>query len=65
MTEKEVTERFFKGIELFKHSEPQPLGREYRIESLGWRHAKKTAMELELTLANVVVAYCELKRTAN
>jgi hypothetical protein len=62
MIEKEVTTRFLNGIELFNHNKPQPLGRDNRIESLGWRHANKEALELELTLAGVVEAYCELNR---
>lgn len=62
MTEKEIKERFLKGIEMFTKGMPQPTEREYRIESLGWRHAKKTATDLELAIEMVVEAYCELDR---
>ena len=44
---------------MFKNGMPQPTNREQRIESLGWRHAKKAATDLELTLEAVIEAYCE------
>lgn len=59
MDEKEVKEKFMLGMEMFKNGMPQPINREQRIESLGWRHAKKAATDLELTLEAVIEAYCE------
>lgn len=59
MTEDEVRERFLDGMELFKKGQPQPAEREKRIESLGWRHAKKAATDLQLTIETVIEGYCE------
>ncbi len=57
MTPKEIKERFLIGIEMFNKGEPQPIEKEKRIESLGWRHAKKAALDLELAIETVVEAF--------
>ena len=59
MTEDEVRERFLAGMELFKEGKSQPTEREKRIESLGWRHARKAATDLQLTIETVIEGYCE------
>ena len=59
LNEQEVTTRFIQGMDMFKNGMPQPMEREQRIESLGWRHAKKAAIDLELAIESVVEAYCE------
>lgn len=59
LNEEEVTTRFIQGMDMFKNGIPQPTEREQRIESLGWRHAKKAAIDLELAIESVVEAYCE------
>lgn len=59
LKEEEVTTRFIQGMDMFKSGIPQPTEREQRIESLGWRHAKKAAIDLELAIESVVEAYCE------
>lgn len=59
MKEEEVKERFMQGMEMFKNGMSQPIEREQRIESLGWRHAKKAATDLQLTIESVIEAYCE------
>ena len=61
MSEEEVRKRFFEGIKLFKEGQLQPTEREKRIESLGWRHAKKAATDLQLTIETVIEGYCEKK----
>lgn len=59
LNKEEVTTRFVQGMHMFENGMPQPTEREQRIESLGWRHAKKAAIDLELALESVVEAYCE------
>ena len=59
LNEEEVTTRFIQGMDMFKNGISQPTEREQRIESLGWRHAKKAAIDLELAIESVVEAYCE------
>ena len=59
MTEDEVRERFLAGMKLFKEGKSQPTERENRIESLGWRHARKAATDLQLTIETVIEGYCE------
>ncbi len=59
LNEKEVTTRFTQGMDMFKNGMPQPMEQEQRIESLGWRHAKKAAIDLKLAIESVVETYCE------
>lgn len=56
VTEEEVKERFMNGMEMFNQGMPQLSE---RIETLGWRHAKKAATDLELAIETVIEAYCE------
>lgn len=59
MNEEEVKKRFMQGMDRFRGGMPQPMEQEQRIESLGWRLAKKTAVDLELAIESVIEAHCE------
>jgi hypothetical protein len=59
MKEEEVKQRFLEGMDMFQKGLPQPTDSKQRIESLGWRHAKKAQLDFQLALENVIEAYCE------
>lgn len=59
MNKQEVEARFLDGIQMFKDGGTQPLGRDLRIESYGWRQAKKAKLDLEMALESAIEAFCE------